>query len=108
MYISNAANFEITPDSLTVAVEEGTATFHCQHSSSDLVGWTVNGTSYNKISSPNITTTTFTGVGTITFQTLLKFNQTTVECVATFFDGSPLQFTLPVTLLIQGLLPACI
>ena len=107
LYLSNAANFEITPDPLTVAVEQGTATFYCQHSSSDAINWRVNVTSVNKINSPNIATTTFTGVNTITFQTILEFNQTTVECVAIFFDGSPPQFTSPVALLIQGSLSAC-
>ena len=90
-----------------MAVEEGIATFLCQHSSSDAVNWRVNGTSMNKINSANISTTTMADIDSITFQTLLEFNQTTVECVATFFDGSPPQFTSPVTLLIQGFVCLC-
>ena len=90
-----------------MAVEQETATFRCQHSSSDAINWRVNGSSQNKINSPNIFTSTYTDVDTITFQTLVEFNQTTVECVATFFDGSPPQFTSPVALLIQGSLPTC-
>ena len=91
-----------------MAVEQGTATFHCQHLSSDTIGWRVNGTSLNKLDSPNISTTSFTNIGTkIAFPTLLEFHQTIVVCVATFFDTSPPQFTPPVMLLIQGLSPAC-
>ena len=33
------AYFEMTPSPLTVAVEQGTATFQCQHSLADDINW---------------------------------------------------------------------
>ena len=87
-----------------MAVEQETATFHCQYSSSGGINWRVNGTPLNKLDSANISITN--GGTTITFPTLLVFHQTTVVCVA-FFDTSPPQFTSPVMLLVQGLSPAC-
>ena len=39
----------------------------------------------------------------LSITTLLGFNETNIECVAVFYEGStPFQFTSPVTLLIQG------
>ena len=86
----------MAPSPLTVAVKQGTATFQCQHSLCDAVFWQVNGASLNRANFPNISTTT-------SIRTLLKYNQTTIVCVALFFDGTPPQFTAPVALLIQGL-----
>ena len=62
----------------------------------------------NKINSPNISTNVIQQIGggriyTLSIETLLEFNQTTVECVAIFFDGTPPQVTPAVMLLIQGL-----
>ena len=60
----------------------------------------------NKINSPNISTSYIQrvcGGEILSIGTLLVFNQTTVECVAVFYDGTPPQFTPAVILLIQGL-----
>ena len=90
-----------------MAVEQERAIFHCQHNSCDDISWRVNGTSSN---SPNITIEgdPLNGGGyrsSLSISTLLGFNETTIECVAIFFQRSPpnqILFTTPVTLLIQG------
>ena len=99
--------FVITPSSLNKTVEQGEAVFHCQHRSSDDIIWLVNGTSVS--SSDNISELTVpVGDGRFVYflsiATRPGFNNTTIECVAVFFDGSPLLFAPPVTLLIQGVL----
>ena len=94
-----------------MAVEKGTATFYCQHLTSDNISWRVNGIPLNMINSQNVRPSSskqqnggriysllFTGN-----ETLLEFNHSTIECVAVFFNGSSSQFTPPVTLLVQGL-----
>ena len=101
----------MSPSPLTVAVEQGTATFYCQCLTCDNISWRVNGTAENKINSPNISTDVIQENGggklySLSIGTLLEFNQTTVECVAVFFDGRPSLFTPAVTLLIQGLMNA--
>ena len=65
----------------------------------------------NKINSPNISTDEIQQIDggkiySLSIGTLLEFNQTTVECVAVFFDERPALFTPAVTLLIQGLMNA--
>ena len=92
-----------------MAVEQGTAAFYCQHLTSDNIGWRVNGVAENMINSPNISIDEIQQVGggriyTVSIGTIVEFNQTTVECVAIFFGGTPPQFTPAVTLLIQGLM----
>ena len=102
---SSHTAFDLTPSPLNMTVEQQVAVFHCQHSSSDDIIWRVNGTSPN---SPYIFIegVPLSGGGygsSLSIRTLLGFNRTTVECVAIFFDGSLfVQFTPPVTLLIQG------
>ena len=96
----------MTPSSLNKTVEQGEAVFHCQHRSSDDIVWRVNGTSI--VSSDNISEWRVpVGDGCFVYflsiATLPGFNNTTIECGAVFFDGSPLLFTPPVTLLIQGI-----
>ena len=92
----------------TVAVEQGTATFYCQCLTCDIIGWRVNGVPENKINSPNISTDEMhkifgSKIYTGSIGTILEFNQTTVECVALFFYGTPSRVISPtVTLLIQG------
>ena len=91
-----------------MAVEQGTATFYCQHSSSDEISWRVNGTSEKQLNSPNIfSNNEMQGndrIYSLSIKNISEFYQTTVECVAIFFD-SPSQLLSPtVTLLIQGLL----
>ena len=103
------ATFAISPSPLTVAVEQETAVFYCQHLTSDGINWRVNGQSLNILNSPNIISSSDNPqsngikVYSLSIRILSEFNQSTVVCVATFFDGSPSQFTSPVTLLIQGL-----
>ena len=100
-----AIGFVMIPSSLNKTVEQGEAVFHCQHRSSDDITWRVNGTSIS--SSDNISEWRVP-VGDGGFASCLSiailpgFNNTAIECGAVFFDGSPLLFTPPVTLLIQG------
>jgi hypothetical protein len=90
-----------------VAVEQGTATFQCQHPLADFISWRVNGIPLNLATLQNVSTAS---VGTpngvtivLSIPTLFVYNGTTVECVAVFFDGLSPQFTAPVTLFIQGI-----
>ena len=105
--IDCVVTFGITPSPLTVAVEQGTATFQCQHPLADVIGWRVNGIPLNVATLRNISIAsvgTPNGVAsTLSIGTLLVYNGITIECVATFIDGSLPQFTPPVTLLIQGI-----
>ena len=103
------AGFDLVPSPLTVAVEQGVATFHCQHSFAVAVGWRVNGMSLNTANFQNISTNSTPGPNgaatlTLSIGTLLEYNGTTIECVAAFFDGSLPMFTPPVLLLIQGMI----
>ena len=96
----------MVPFPLTVAVEQGTATFQCQHSFADAVGWRVNGTLLNVVKFQNISATStpgFNGITThiLSIGTLVEYNGVTIECVA-FFDRSSPQFTPLVPLFIQG------
>lgn len=85
----------MTPSSLNVTVEQGVAVFHCQHESSDDITWRLNG---KAVSSPNITIERVPlGSGgfysSLLIPTLLDFNQTTIECVAVFYqETDPFQF----------------
>ncbi len=88
-------------------MEQGTATFQCQHPLAVLVGWRVNGTPLNVANLQNISAAnvgTPNGVTTILSISTprLVYNGITVECIATLFDGSSPQSTSPVTLRIQG------
>ena len=46
----------MVPSPLTVAVEQGTATFRCQHPLADGINWLLNGTSLNRASLTNVST----------------------------------------------------
>ena len=98
-------NFMIIPSPLTVAVEQGTATFQCQHPLAISIGWRgrVNGILQNVANLPNISTATPNNVTILSIATLLVYNGITVECIASFIDGSSPQFTPLVQLLIQGI-----
>ena len=85
-----------------MAVEQKVATLECQHLSCDGITWLVNGTSLNRINSPNITSSNNGSIRLLSIGTLLEYSGTTVQCVATFLDGSPPIFTQPVRVLIQG------
>ena len=104
--LPDTTNFVITPSPLTVAVEQGTATFQCQHPLADVITWRVNGIPLNMAAFSSVSTAsvvTPNGVTTIlSIGTLLDNNGTTIECIALIIDESSLQFTAPVVLLIQG------
>lgn len=105
--INAAMIFVITPTSLNKTFEQRVATFHCQHLTCDDISWRVNGTS---LSLPDVSTmkVPLNGGGfssSLSIETIPHYNGTIVECVAIFFDRSPpLQFTIAVTLLIQGVM----
>ena len=100
----DAVGFVTLPSSLNKTVEQGVAVFHCQHNSCDGITWRVNGTSTTSLNAR----TQVIPLGdrgfrsSLSIATLPDFNNTTIECGAVFFDGSPLQFTPSMTLLIQG------
>ena len=105
--LPGSTSFEITPSPLTVAVEQRTATFQCQHPQAVAIGWKVNGIPLNVATLQNVSDASvgiLSGVARIlSIRTLLVYNGTIVECIATFVNGSPPQFTPPVPLLIQGM-----
>ena len=96
----------MVPSPLTLAVEQGTATFQCQHPLADGINWLLNGTPVTRAGLANVSSSIQSqgsvATYTLSIGALIEYSQTTVECVATFIDGSPLQFTEPVMLLIQG------
>ena len=100
-----AIGFVMTPSSLNKTIEQGKAVFCCQHRSSDDITWRVNGTSissHDNISKWRVPVGDGRFASFLSVATLPGFNNTTIECGAIFFDGSPLVFSPPVTLLIQG------
>ena len=106
-----SGHFEVAPSPLTVAVEQGIASFQCQHSLADVIGWRVNGKPLNVVNLGNISSSTVTvytvdGATMLSIGTHLEYNGTIIDCVAIFFNGSPPQFSVPVALLVQGLLAA--
>ena len=90
-----------------MAVEQGTATFQCQHPLAVAIGWRVNGIPLNVATLQNISTTSVVTPNGVTsllsIGTLLVYNGITIECVAAFIDGLLPQFTASVVLLIQGI-----
>ena len=102
--------FEISPSPLTVAVEQGTATFQCQCSVADFISWRVNGMSLNmatnlsNISTDSIQPSNGVIIYRLSIGTLLVYDGTTIDCAATFIDGLLPQVTPPVSLHIQGIL----
>ena len=93
----------IIPIPLNKTVEQQEAVFHCQHRCSDDIAWAVNGTTRHSLP---FTKTPLSSGGlnsTLSIETRLDFNGTTIQCVVIFFQGSsPLMFSEPATLLIQG------
>ena len=100
----------MAPSPLTVAVEQGTATFQCRHLLAGLISWRVNGILLNTAATfSNVSAVSFPGVDGVSTHilsigTLLVYNGTTIECVAAFIDGSSPQYTTPVPLFIQGII----
>ena len=95
----------MAPSALTVAVEQGIATFQCQHSLADDINWLLNGTSIYRVGLGLVFSTVqfndSVRTYTLSIGTLIEYNQTTVECVATFIESPP-QTSQAVMLLIQG------
>ena len=91
-----------------MAVEQETATFFCQHPTSDGINWRVNGQSLSVLNSPNIRSSSNNPQSnggklySLSIGALSEFNQSSVVCVAIFLDGTSSQYTPPVTLLVQG------
>lgn len=84
------------------------ATFQCQHSTSNSIGWKLNGTSLNDYAPPNTSVITFpTSNGDIINRLIITafphYNETQVVCFARFTtQGLITVDTTPVLLLIQG------
>ena len=105
MNIKFTIGFTETPSPLNMTVEQGVATFHCQHRSCDDISWKVNGT---LLSLQSVIKRPLSGGGfssSLSIETHPDFNETTIQCVAIFFRIlSPFQYTAPETLLIQGVM----
>ena len=96
----------MTPSSLNVTVEQRVAVFQCQHGSSDDINWRLNGkaASLPSVTIEKVPLSSGGLYSSLSIPTFLDFNQTTIECVAVFYQRSdPIQFTPSVTLLIQGI-----
>ena len=80
--------------------------FRCRHTSSDaLVTWRVNGSALGQF--PDIRSSSVnedgTIVSTLTIPGEPQYNGTVVECVAVFFDGSPIEVSPPATIILLTL-----
>ena len=76
------------PSSLVVSPDTE-ATFRCRYQTADIIGWLVNGTSVGQIIRSDITPGTIRYDGGILVHTLTilacpKYNNSEVECVASF------------------------
>ena len=82
--------------------------YMCNHSQTNSISWRVNSSSLNvDIFPPNAATETISLPGggrvyTLTIGGLPEHNETTIQCLATFSNGSSPDVTPPVTFLIQG------
>ena len=95
------------PRATIVAVGKS-AKFYCNHSTTQDIAWRVNDTSLSVLKLSTITTqrirvqTNDTGfVYELAIQALTEYNQTSVHCLA-YIDGSPVEYSPEVTMLIQG------
>ena len=101
-------DFQVAPTPLNISVEQGIAMFRCHNRFVDGIHWRINATPVNQLSLPKISTNVtssseFGGaIYLLSIAALLRYNHTTVQCVATFFGGAPQIITSPVMLLIQG------
>ena len=105
-FVLISGGFVTTPSLNIVAMELGRVTFNCKHSTGTDIFWSVDApsgdrivTSMEKVDLPG------GGVASnLTMDTLLEYNQTSVECRVEVDGGSTLQYTRsPVAnLLIQG------
>ena len=98
--------FVMTPSSLNKTIEQGEAVFHCQHGSSDDIAWRVNGKAISSLNFALEHVPQSSGGlnSSLSIPTLLDFDQTTIQCVAVFYqETDPFRFAPPVSLLIQGI-----
>ena len=96
---------------MTIEVANGMeqpAMFRCRHQRIDAeIGWQINGTSfrvYRDVMDGSYQDDDGRRVDTLTIPAIPVYNEAEVVCVATFFDGSPLEVTPSATLIITGVL----
>ena len=109
--IGNYSGFAETPSSVVLEVENGVeraAVFRCRHQRIDAeIGWLINGSSfrvYRDVMDGSYQDDDGRRVDTLTIPAISVYNRSEVVCVATFFDGSPLEVTPSATLIITGVL----
>ena len=92
----------MTPSDLVVAQ----AVFCCQRPTANAIGWRLNGTTLLASTLDGVvatSTSTARGIFNIlTISALPHYNQTRVECVAVYFEGSLITDSDVVNLTIQG------
>ena len=99
------------PVSIIVAVGE-LATFYCNHSATHDIAWRVNDTSLSVLKLSTVKAQTIKRFQTndsvgvsfvheLAIEALIEYNQTSVRCLA-YIDGSPVEYSPNVTMLIQG------
>lgn len=93
--------FTVSPEFATVAVREN-ATFYCQHPSADSIRWKIDGHFVTANPPQDITPGSFRSrngiIYTLKIMARPEYNGSTIECVATFDDGTPQEQAPPVTL----------
>ena len=98
--------FMLTPSTRIISTEtvtsESIATFYCQHNRAEAaIGWLVNGTALSQLDATvNVTHSRTPLPGSTTLNTLmfparLEYNETSIVCLAVFFDGSPADISQP-------------
>lgn len=98
--------------SIIVAVGEP-ATFYCNHSATQDIAWRVNDTSLSVLRLSTVKARTIIRklqtndsvgdgfVHELSIQALMEYNETSVRCLA-YIDGSSVEYSPNVTMLIQG------
>ena len=81
-----------------------TAAFQCNHISADVIGWRINGIPLGSegLQGVNIESNTEMGGQTLNINAIPAYNNSIIECIATFVDGRPPEFASSVILNIQG------
>ena len=95
---------------MTIEVDNGVerdAVFRCLHQRADAsISWQINGSSsrlYPDVVDSFVRDSNGTRVDTLTIPAIPEYNGIEVVCVATFFDGSPIEVTPPAHLIITGI-----
>ena len=102
LYEGNFLEFIRSP--ISQDVPPGTnAEFTCQHSTADIIRWTVNGSLIGQNTSPDIRTASGDGVNILTITARPQYNGTVVKCVAKFDNGRQDELSAVATL--QGIIP---